>query len=979
MMIEGFYGGLLPHERRRVDVAAQGSLHSHGQTEAWDILEHLGRQSRQWDDHDSRRERVRKDPYYDTKSTHETRVAQESSSADYRKLERKLDLLLQAQERGSSTHHVKAASMSSSLCLLCDSPIHATSECHLAPNYPDFVQEQVKAVNSYGGHPRNDPYSPTYNPGWRNHPNFSWRDQGGSSSGFQGGKQSFRGGQGQDSSNFAHYGNAHQGNTQFSQYGQHGQQAYGPSSQCQSTSSQGFHAQNAPPGFTQGGGYGPNKFQGVPIASQPEEKKSASDDALSSMSQCITILSQGQATMQKQMGLLEVQLSQMAKELSTRQQGALPSQPEPNPRGKLHECNAVTTLRSGKVYDNHVYMPTSSSLHTDPLFDDDVGLHSYGAKREENVPFGHVVDDQLLTHHDSFYHKEDGTGREENVPSGKYGVGDVTLNIKGRNKGEDKAAGGEENVPSGGANLGKGYGFLSFENNASKYGLIDSGKERAILRKNTSRDEDVSDPKLDGEAMEARDPSKANDTSRKVLDDIRPTTHEFEPSTSREKEGRNKEEDLHMHGSSRDRSGPVYSSLGEALRAKNPSGTVTTLRGTTGSLTFDPPLDLSTPEPQLPYPNVPRKENVKKGGKKKKIGLMSEVHDILKKVNVNIPLIELLRQMPVYAKFLKDLCTHKRKIKNDERFEICEEVSAILQRRIPPKLKDPGSFNISCTIGEKVFDRALMDLGSSVNIISFETFRKLDLGPIKATPIFLQLADRSIKRAMGVVEDVLIKVDKFYLPADLVVLDMDDGPHSDKDIPIILGRPFMATAGIKINVQKGTIKMKVLGEKVLLKSLEPIYPPEIVKSMLSINLVKGNAAKSERIFGPLNLSKPTIRAQNHFSPIWGYDNEPPLKHDDVVPTSTLEPTIELEKLTTPILETYEQHEKKSPPLSEAQKESNKKLREVCGVVKKEGSKRYDWPPPSSYKLASSIARCFGNDSDASTIVVGGKKTSFEPP
>ncbi|XP_024200100.1 uncharacterized protein LOC112203350 [Rosa chinensis] len=208
--------------------------------------------------------------------------------------------------------------------------------------------------------------------------------------------------------------------------------------------------------------------------------------------------------------------------------------------------------------------------------------------------------------------------------------------------------------------------------------------------------------------------------------------------------------------------------------------------------------------------------------------------------------------MLVYAKFLKDLCTHKRKIKNDERFEICEEVSAILQRRIPPKLKDLGSFNISCTIGEKVFDRALMDLGSSVNIISFETFRKLDLGPIKATPIYLQLADRSIIRAMGVVEDVLIKVDKFYLPADLVVLDMDDEPHCDKDIPIILGRPFMATAGIKINVQNGTIKMKVLGEKVLLKRLEPIYPPDVVKSVFSINLVKGNEAKRDRIFGPLN-------------------------------------------------------------------------------------------------------------------------------
>ncbi|XP_024171648.1 uncharacterized protein LOC112177598 [Rosa chinensis] len=346
---------------------------------------------------------------------------------------------------------------------------------------------------------------------------------------------------------------------------------------------------------------------------------------------------------------------------------------------------------------------------------------------------------------------------------------------------------------------------------------------------------------------------------------------------------------------------------------------------------------------------MPRKENVKKGGKKKKVGLMSEVHDILKKVNVNIPLIELIRQMPVYAKFLKDLCTHKRKINNDERFEICEEVSAILQRRIPPKLKDPESFIISCTIGEKVFDRALMDLGSSVNIISFETFRKLDLGPIKATPIFLQLADRSIIRAMGVIEDVLIKVDKFYLPVDLVVLDMDDGAHCDKDIPIILGRPFMATAGIKINIQKGTIKMKVLGEKVLLKRLELIYPPEVVKSVISINLVKGNEAKRDRIFGPLN------QVPHH--------NQEPLVTNSSSPCqvfaiSTLDKINVSEYLA----------------LSEEQKNQIKTIEEICGLKKKKKKGYLEWNTPGNIKFLTSS--CGGSSSTKACVGGGGKK---EPP
>ncbi|KAL6129714.1 hypothetical protein ACLB2K_073063 [Fragaria x ananassa] len=125
------------------------------------------------------------------------------------------------------------------------------------------MEENVNQVEVY--QPRNqrsESYSNTCNPGWKNHPNSSWRDQRGSSSALQGGKQSFRGGQGQDSSNFAHYGNAHQGSTHFSPHGQYGQHVYGPNSQGHSTSSHGFHGQNTPPGFTQGVAYSGGKFQG---------------------------------------------------------------------------------------------------------------------------------------------------------------------------------------------------------------------------------------------------------------------------------------------------------------------------------------------------------------------------------------------------------------------------------------------------------------------------------------------------------------------------------------------------------------------------------------------------------------------------------------------------------------------------------------------------------------------------------------------
>ena len=84
-------------------------------------------------------------------------------------------------------------------------------------------------------------------------------------------------------------------------------------------------------------------------------------------------------------------------------------------------------------------------------------------------------------------------------------------------------------------------------------------------------------------------------------------------------------------------------------------------------------------------------------------------------------------------------------------------------------------------------------------------FRRLGLGEAKPTRVTLQMADRSIKHPRGVIEDVLVKVDKFIFPADFVVLDMEE----DRDIPIILGRPFLATGKALIDVQKGELRLRV--------------------------------------------------------------------------------------------------------------------------------------------------------------------------
>ncbi|XP_021865769.2 uncharacterized protein [Spinacia oleracea] len=164
----------------------------------------------------------------------------------------------------------------------------------------------------------------------------------------------------------------------------------------------------------------------------------------------------------------------------------------------------------------------------------------------------------------------------------------------------------------------------------------------------------------------------------------------------------------------------------------------------------------------------------------------------------------------MYAKYLKELITKKRDLGGVERVALTEECSAMLQNKSPPKLKDPGSFSIPCHIGALFIDKALCDLGASVSVIPLSIYKKLNMGELKCTTITLQMADHSIKYPLGVLEDVPVRVGKFYIPVDFVVLDIAE----DNQIPIILGRPFLHTAGAVIDVKKGKLTLTVGDDKV---------------------------------------------------------------------------------------------------------------------------------------------------------------------
>ena len=175
---------------------------------------------------------------------------------------------------------------------------------------------------------------------------------------------------------------------------------------------------------------------------------------------------------------------------------------------------------------------------------------------------------------------------------------------------------------------------------------------------------------------------------------------------------------------------------------------------------------------------------------KKKASKQAGILEVLRQVKVNIPLLDMIKQVPTYAKFLKDLCTVKKGSGIDKKAFLNEQVSSIIQCKTLVKYKDLGSPTISVNIGGICRDKALLDLGASVNLLPYSVYMQLGLGELKPTNITLSLTDRSVKMPKGIVEDVLVKVDKLYYPMDFVVLDTESVAEGTNQVPIILGRPF---------------------------------------------------------------------------------------------------------------------------------------------------------------------------------------------
>ncbi|XP_022866159.1 uncharacterized protein LOC111385966 [Olea europaea var. sylvestris] len=144
------------------------------------------------------------------------------------------------------------------------------------------------------------------------------------------------------------------------------------------------------------------------------------------------------------------------------------------------------------------------------------------------------------------------------------------------------------------------------------------------------------------------------------------------------------------------------------------------------------------------------------------------------------------------------MLTKKIKLPKFETVALVEESNARVQSKLPPQLKDLVSFTLPISIGNSCSINALCDTGTSINLMSYSNYRELGLCKVNSASITLQLDDRTIARPCDKVEDVLVKVGNFIFPMDFIILDIPE----DLDIPVIFGRPFLATGQTLIDMEK---------------------------------------------------------------------------------------------------------------------------------------------------------------------------------
>ncbi|GJW14083.1 reverse transcriptase domain-containing protein [Tanacetum coccineum] len=204
------------------------------------------------------------------------------------------------------------------------------------------------------------------------------------------------------------------------------------------------------------------------------------------------------------------------------------------------------------------------------------------------------------------------------------------------------------------------------------------------------------------------------------------------------------------------------------------------------------PVVASKTKPTLPYPSRANKEKLRE----KDNLLASKFMEIFRNLHFELSFADALLHMPKFAPMFRKLLNDKDKMIELTKTPVNENCSAVILKKFPEKLGDPGRFLIPCDFPEMNECLALADLGASINLMPLSIWKELSLPALTKTRMILELADRTISTPTGIAEDVFVKVGTFFFPADFVVVDYVADPR----VPLILGRPFLRTARALIDV-----------------------------------------------------------------------------------------------------------------------------------------------------------------------------------
>ncbi|GJU24222.1 reverse transcriptase domain-containing protein [Tanacetum coccineum] len=223
----------------------------------------------------------------------------------------------------------------------------------------------------------------------------------------------------------------------------------------------------------------------------------------------------------------------------------------------------------------------------------------------------------------------------------------------------------------------------------------------------------------------------------------------------------------------------------------------------------EPSFVANKAKPNLPYPSRLNKEKIRE----KDDILASKFMEIFRNLHFELSFADALIHMPKFAPMFKKMLNNKDKLIELTKTPLNENCSAVVLKKLPEKLGDPGRFLIPCDFSEFDSYLALIDLGASINLMPLSIWKKLQLSGLTETKMVLESADRTISKPTGIAENVFVKVGKFYFPADFVVLDFIADPR----VPLILGRPFLRTAHALIDVYEGEITLRNDDQSLTLK------------------------------------------------------------------------------------------------------------------------------------------------------------------